>query len=843
MLRCVHSCVCRTLLSVVLFFVVSTAALAVAHTRTEWIAKFNELDLVYNGLGLFESDDSSTLAWAESYILRAYLNMYEATGDTNYLNSFVVHVDTMLGNMDDANHDGYYGWDTMRYSCNMVLNPDAEKIDLNQVLPTTLIMGEDFETPAAGDATLPDGWNRWQSSAATAYLDALNRFDGSYGLTVETDPTRGWQVLQKDVAYTPCLNYKIRFMGKTGNSNVSGKADVMITGGPILASIVFTNFDWEQKTMIFTAPAVTGQTLRIRLYQSKWDVTNGVVHFDNLDYSHVECNLLPDGWQRWQSTADTAYRDTENVYQGGASFALVANTNKGWQVLQRSIENHTLVNDNYNYEPGIKYWVFFVAKTDGGAAGGQFMVYDKTDNKTLYRQNFTNTTWRSFSGSFTAPAESNHVVQIRLTHKNWKAAGTAYFDDIRVKQYAEYAVHDGMVAIPMANFVKMVYRGQTPAYYMDAAGDYFAALHYQLMPKWEIYLREIDATKAVYIWPDDGSGNPNNSLPHNQYLALAEACAYLAQALDGQYAAYYHAKAEKITAAFKSKLTVVDGDAYRWNYCDPMLPTDYIHYTAEEDTSHGNIDIATSITAYRAGITFDLTDMQRFTRTLLDKMWNGDLITPTIGCRVTTNLHNANQYTTYAWIRLGQFDRTVYDVIRTMYDNIWDNPSLMTWRCMAVISHIIKGVLLFEEDFEMPAVGDVTLPDGWQRWQSSSATAYLDPFNSFDGNYGVTVETNPARGWQVLQKDIAYTPGSTYQIKFMGKTGNTNVGGRADIRIVGGPTLASIDFANSDWEQKTIVFTAPVVTGYTLKLRLFTSQYNVADGIVHFDNVEVREIN
>ena len=835
----------RMLIAVALLFVVSAAVFATAHTRSEWITQFDTLDASVNsGLGYSAYDDSSTLAWAESYILRAYLNMYEGTGDTDYLDAFVTHMDTIVGNMDDGDNDGYDGWDTMRYAVNMVPNPGAEEVDPNQNVPTTLIMEDDFETPSGGDATLPDGWVRWQSSSSTAYLDSSVKYAGTYGLTVETYPAGGWQVIERTISYEAGKNYCLSFMGKVSGTGAVGRASLYdSTDSATLCTFLFSDTTWTEQKVYFTAPSEAGHTVKIRLYHNDYQVADTAAHFDDLEYNRVDGNLLPDGWVRWQSTADTAYRDMENAYLGNASFALVADPNAGWQVLQRDLENE-LVDDNHAYEPGITYWVYFVAKTDGGAAGGRLTIYDYTASQTLYDQTFTNTSWQAFSGSFTAPAAANHVIRIRLLHSTWNQEGTAYFDDIRVQQYAEYAVHDGMLAMPMAKFVKMVYRGQAPSSYTDAADYYLAALDDHLMPKWESCLEAIDASKSVYVQPDDGSlAWPNNSLPHNQYLALAEAYAYLAQALDGQDAADYRAKAGKLTAAFKSKLTLVTGDAYEWNYYDPLLVSDYVVCPGVEDTSHGNIDIATAITAYRAGITFDATDMGRFTNTLLDNMWNGNSTTPTIGCRVDTTIPNANQYTTYAWIRLGQFDRTVYDVIRTMHDNIWDDSELMTWRQLTVISHIVKGVLLFDEWFETAASGDSTLPDGWVRWQSTSSTTYLDSSNPFEGDNGLTVETYPAGGWQVIQRDIDYTPGSVYQLKFMGKAGNANVGGRAEVLDVGVSNLGTTTFTNSDWEQKTLTFTAPAATGHTLRIRLYTSAYNVADGIVHFDNVEVREIN
>ena len=48
------------------------------------------------------SSESGLLAWAESYVMRAYLLMFRAHGDTAYLDSFVDHTDAVLANRDSV---------------------------------------------------------------------------------------------------------------------------------------------------------------------------------------------------------------------------------------------------------------------------------------------------------------------------------------------------------------------------------------------------------------------------------------------------------------------------------------------------------------------------------------------------------------------------------------------------------------------------------------------------------------------------------------------------------------------------------------------------------------------
>jgi len=825
---------------------------AQTHTRAEWITKYDALNQGLNGgAGYSSSSDSSTLAWAQSNILLSYLNMYEATQNTSYLNTFVSQVNTMIGTMDDANNDGYNGWDTEIYSVNILRNSGAENVDLANAdtqVPKTLHFEENFETPSGSDSTLPAGWTRWQSNSTTAYLDSSNADAGTYGCTVKTRPAAGWQVIEKVITYEADRIYLVKFRGKIAGTGSKGYISVEdATTSAILGKIDFDNTAWQDLKFVFFAPAATGRTVKIKLFHTAWNVDNFSAHFDNIKSYRLDGNLLPEYWTRWQSTASTAYMDftAANTTEGKAGFTIATNPGYGWQALESALKN-LLVNDNQNYEPGITYKVSFSARTSTASLGWQLLVKDFTSGQTLLSKTGTNTAWSSFNGTFIAPAVAGHDVRVRLYHTAWMVAGSAYFDDIKVTQYAEYAAHDGMVGMAMAKFIMMVYKGQAPASYTASADTFWGILENHLIPKWDYLLTQIDSSKSVYLMPDNGAfAYPNSSLPHNQYLALTSTYAFLARAIDGQSKADYTALAGKLAGTFASKLRTVSDDAYEWNYWDDLLPADYADaWIVIEDSSHANVDILSAIYCRQAGIVMTDADLNRFTNTFIHKMWNGSTTNPCFGTTINTNGTNTiSQYTSYGWIQLGAFDRQIYDLIRTMHDLIWSDSANMTWRRMLVISEIIKGVLIFNEPFETPNSQDNTLPDGWTRWQSNSSTAYLDSANEFEGANSLTVKTN-GTSWQIIQKPIAYVPGATYQVRLMGKVaGNPAAGGKALVYdLTAASNVASAVFTNTAWNQTVFTFTAPAVSGHDVRLRLYTSIYNVTDGIVHFDNVEIREI-
>jgi hypothetical protein len=94
--------------------------------RAGLIDRFDEMDRAVNkGEGYSNStNESGALAWAESYLLEAYLDMYEATRNEKYLASFVRHADRMVLNTDrkrgvnDYKGRSVVGWSSTKYSTN-----------------------------------------------------------------------------------------------------------------------------------------------------------------------------------------------------------------------------------------------------------------------------------------------------------------------------------------------------------------------------------------------------------------------------------------------------------------------------------------------------------------------------------------------------------------------------------------------------------------------------------------------------------------------------------------------------------------------------------------------------
>lgn len=114
------------MLCAVILLALSGPACAKDDVKSWLIGRFDSLDLAINngdGYGKYSNEDG-TLAWAESYLLEAYLDMYEATGKTDYLKKFVVQSKRVYDSTDKARKIQDYkgrirtGWNSVKYSKN-----------------------------------------------------------------------------------------------------------------------------------------------------------------------------------------------------------------------------------------------------------------------------------------------------------------------------------------------------------------------------------------------------------------------------------------------------------------------------------------------------------------------------------------------------------------------------------------------------------------------------------------------------------------------------------------------------------------------------------------------------
>ncbi len=246
-------------------------------------------------------------------------------------------------------------------------------------------------------------------------------------------------------------------------------------------------------------------------------------------------------------------------------------------------------------------------------------------------------------------------------------AGAKFLIRTTAPEPCEYQVHDGMVTYPIAQFIEEVRaaEGLDPKY-RAKADEYLKLLHEHFVTRWEKWWRPVSENAGVYLFTDNPTQRfPLYSLPHNQYLAPARTLLVLADLAGYESAELCAERARMMAGYFHENLRPVEGDAYEWNYWDP-LPGEEGVRSYPEDTGHGTIDIGFAIEAAHRGVVFTGEDLERFARTWVDVMWAGDEESPAFGKRVNTS--EGDYKSQWEWMQLGEVDRRAWDLAMARFE-------------------------------------------------------------------------------------------------------------------------------------------------------------------------------
>lgn len=308
------------------------------------------------------------------------------------------------------------------------------------------------------------------------------------------------------------------------------------------------------------------------------------------------------------------------------------------------------------YEGGTRYVLRALGKRTGSVVG---RVVLRDASTTLCMLEYTTSTWALKQTTCDIPA--GRSPEVWLEHASYTVSGSAYFDDVRLSGIFPYIVHDGMIGIPIAEFIRLVAKNPALSGYGAKAAAYQTFLETEIIPRWEqsAYLGNTWNGTSYQQSPNvDAFSHTrvSNDLPFNMSLAFANMLAILHE-VNGNPA--YLARATKIAQWTKSKLTN-SGGAYIWNYST--------YATQKEDLSHGNVDLSAFVEFYRRGQVFTAADMTAFKNTLITKMWNGSATAPAFSLYIDgTGATNGVDYFLHSWLELTEFDRQVWTLTATKY--------------------------------------------------------------------------------------------------------------------------------------------------------------------------------
>lgn len=227
-----------------------------------WFDKYVAMDAAV-GDDLYRSADSATLGWGESYILASFLDVYQVSKDTRWLDKVVTHVDGMVADADDDDGDGYLGWKTARYSPPEVANSG-------------------METGASGDSTLPASWKRFQTTSVNAFR-TTDHAVGSYAARIDSDGLLWRKLYQPMGTYHPNTVYTLQFHAKTNGSAAGGRAYMIDqTTDTILCSVVVTSTVWKHHSTECRTPAAAGHPLEVWIGHDDYRIAGGRAWFDEV---------------------------------------------------------------------------------------------------------------------------------------------------------------------------------------------------------------------------------------------------------------------------------------------------------------------------------------------------------------------------------------------------------------------------------------------------------------------------------------------------------------------------------------------------------------------------------
>jgi len=247
--------------------------------------------------------------------------------------------------------------------------------------------------------------------------------------------------------------------------------------------------------------------------------------------------------------------------------------------------------------------------------------------------------------------------------------GSTYYDPN--KFYQEYMVHDGMIIYPVLRFIRYVYQDSSLySVYGDKANAYLQTIEINVLKKWYVNWNGTIGQSGLELEHWGGFQH----LPHNQYLIFAAALLALLDIKDDpHYAAadpalpqFYLDKSAEMCNFFKSYLVYQSNkDCYFWGYWGT-------YSSGVEDFSHGYMDILTVLEAFQHSVVFTRTDLDRFTNTFTEAIWNGNIDNPLISGAVDGSSSDNQGYFSWVWTSLCEFDFRVWEVVNSYHERNFD---------------------------------------------------------------------------------------------------------------------------------------------------------------------------
>jgi hypothetical protein len=408
---------------------------------------------------------------------------------------------------------------------------------------------------------------------------------------------------------------------------------------------------------------------------------------------------------------------------------------------------------------------------------------------------------------------------------------------------APYMVHDGMICLPIARFIRLVHRNSTTlSAFAAKATTYQNFIQTNIAPKWSDVASwmgncwtQYSTSTGWYAESANWDAFPGVSytrLPYNMMNVFAEML-YTMYDVNGN--SWYKDKADGISQNFKNGLTAY-GTGYSWTYVNGTATL--------EDTSHGDLDIGLAVENFNRNGTITGTTIANLSHTMTANMWNQSVTAPIVDDNVkgTAGTH-VDTRVLGDWVRLTQFDAKNWKIAAEQYRS-YTPPVNMEPEAYTLAQLVAwDPVKVQNQGFEYKFFSDTTLPARWVRFNTPNAAIIRSTSAPSSGQACAAITSTTGDGiWQGLYQDwTEYTPGVSYTVTFDVKTSGT-AGARIFMYNNTAGTVIGVthDFDNiTTWNTaQTFTFTAPAA-GTAVRIYL-ENHYQSNAGTAYFDNVVIK---
>ncbi len=735
------------------------------HPSEIWYTRFLEhRRLFFDGEGFlaFDHRANDRLCNDQADLMESMLFAYLYSGKISWLDEFVRHGANVASRVADLNGDGIRGWETARFSENLVRGAQFTDVVFRDKSPLRRFS---FEEVSDSDSTLPAGWTRIQATPAKALVGPGLGIDGSQAAVLRSDGSNWVTFAHHITDFVPGAQYYFEIQARTDAASMTPLLECR-QGRVYLPKFrhmqpqlpVATN-RWLKYGITFAGPATKAEPLTIEFFPYPL-APGATIHFDEGEFGEA-INAAPLHWNQDPTVRNRVLFDSRT---GVAVFDASAPRSASlWQTLHNPyVTNHS------NVEPGMWYRVACEAYVTNWAGPATMQIIDSATGHVFGSASITNRSWQMHVFEIRTPTTPTTNVAIFFKGgENSVDGAQSFFRNPQVKQFANHVVDDAFVLnvlLEFANLTRM--HPDLESRFGDVAREW-VNLASGIAREWDAnWIEEPGLGQGMgsYLVPDDGSQGmfARATLPLNQF-ANGGLVHLGIHRYNGD--PFHLDRAEKLGRALLRYLTPT-GTGYTWPYYTELFPDSgrrvWPISARSEDLAHSNLTIAFAIALHGDRVLIGDAEMGQFLGTFLRQIYDGNPTKP----RLTRAVSGAvsDYYTklpeVWWWLKLAKHHPDVLHAVNASVEpyaavdtsgpihselGVWSDQG---WRIL------LKAMLAFyhrQDELRQlgPKLAASRVPAGieisWPSWFPNYSLERASTVNAPWSPIGVSQDSSPGR--------------------------------------------------------------------------------------------------